>query len=981
MGNNSLNNSLRILASIELFVNANYYYNHPLFQKAVDCNFFSSVASVLSFSVSIDTIDSNLKGENLIKYEAKKILENGKWSSFVSMLALSSVLGLRIFTYYPDCGEEKYKKLFNQEIFPRSLLKSNTLALHILFCYQGTFTPKPFKPNHFVPLFFRPLISESHQSKFFSEPAAKKVCSDKLHDYSTSKSTIFKYFSACSTTVNTSGTKYSKPSTLSLDILPSTLKPSIAASTVLKSVNDINDIAYFKDKAPSLSDEELFKLINNVFTPSDDYIFPYINKRHFQKSWLKQFSWLRYSKSKNGAFCISCVLFGHRFPSKSGRIKKLYLEPLQSWNNALKDFRHHETTKNGLHEFTFPVFFNFCSQMKGKTQPIDVIMDSQLKEKIRKNRLILHSIVDTVIHCARTNSSFRGHRDDFKYLPKPGEWANQNIGVFNQTLNFAVRNGNTILSEHLSTCSKNATYISKTTQNELIKCCGQEISETILTQVKKARFYSIIADEACDSSTKEQMALVLRYVDEDNIIKEHFLRFIHCNEGLSGKDLSSVVLKCIKDDLGLDIMNCRGQGYDGAGSVSGYINGLSAQILNINSKALYTHCHSHRLNLTICESCNVPLVSDIFDKVREVSDFFNSSETRLRIVESNILSNASSTSKSSKLKDVCRTRWIERIDGLSIFLNSLPAIIQSFDQMSAGNKCNRDTKLKANTFSHCLCNFSFIFPLVVVTHSLEYTLPVTRLLQGRSIDILQGMNLIDSLKDLFAKIRDDIDTNHETWYKEAESIASSLDIPVTKSRTCSRQTNRVNVPSESVSQYFKRAVTIPFTDYMNSSLNRRFQPDSQNSYYGLAVIPSNLIKLNSSSKLLWKQHFLKFAKFYENDFPNFDLIQSELVLWEKFWESYSDTLPDTISTTLKAVSFPGFENIKIALRLLGTLPVTSCECERCFSALRRLKDYSRSTMTADRLNGLALMYVHKDIVPNIEKVIDRYSVTHRRLDF
>lgn len=59
----------------------------------------------------------------------------------------------------------------------------------------------------------------------------------------------------------------------------------------------------------------------------------------------------------------------------------------------------------------------------------------------------------------------------------------------------------------------------------------------------------------------------------------------------------------------------------------------------------------------------------------------------------------------------------------------------------------------------------------------------------------------------------------------------------------------------------------------------------------------------------------------------------------------------------------------------------SCECERSFSALRRLKEYTRSTMTNDRLNGLALMYIHQDIVPDTENVIDRFALNNRRLDF
>ena len=107
----------------------------------------------------------------------------------------------------------------------------------------------------------------------------------------------------------------------------------------------------------------------------------------------------------------------------------------------------------------------------------------------------------------------------------------------------------------------------------------------------------------------------------------------------------------------------------------------------------------------------------------------------------------------------------------------------------------------------------------------------------------------------------------------------------------------------------------------------------------------------------------------------------ELVLWEKYWEGYSKKLSENISSTLKAVSAPGFENVKVALKILGTLPVTPCECERSFSTLRRLKDYTRSTMTTERLNGLALMYVHQEIVPEVEKVIDRFALSNRRLEF
>ena len=124
------------------------------------------------------------------------------------------------------------------------------------------------------------------------------------------------------------------------------------------------------------------------------------------------------------------------------------------------------------------------------------------------------------------------------------------------------------------------------------------MTETIIGRVKEPKFYSVICDEAPDASNKEQLSFCLRYVNDDRDISKDFLKFIHCKSGLSGKDLYNEVTEALIS-FGLDLQNCRGHGYDGAGAVSGHVNGLLALILRENSKALYTHCASHRLNLVI----------------------------------------------------------------------------------------------------------------------------------------------------------------------------------------------------------------------------------------------------------------------------------------------------------------------------------------------------------------------------------------------
>ena len=78
--------------------------------------------------------------------------------------------------------------------------------------------------------------------------------------------------------------------------------------------------------------------------------------------------------------------------------------------------------------------------------------------------------------------------------------------------------------------------------------------------------------------------------------------------------------------------------------------------------------------------------------------------------------------------------------------------------------------------------------------------------------------------------------------------------------------------------------------------------------------------------------------------------------------------PKSVVQTLAECDQEFFPNIHTLILILCMLPITSAECERSFSTLRRLKTYLRSTMSSKRESGLALMNInyHRDI--NIEEV-------------
>ena len=112
-------------------------------------------------------------------------------------------------------------------------------------------------------------------------------------------------------------------------------------------------------------------------------------------------------------------------------------------------------------------------------------------------------------------------------------------GNFLALLLFRISSGDSLLKEHLTTAPKNATYISPDIQNQVIQVLGDHILNKILINVKEAKYFSVIADEVTDSSNKEQLAVVLRYVNPtDNRIREDLVSFLECSGGISGQALA-----------------------------------------------------------------------------------------------------------------------------------------------------------------------------------------------------------------------------------------------------------------------------------------------------------------------------------------------------------------------------------------------------------------------------------------------------------
>ena len=128
--------------------------------------------------------------------------------------------------------------------------------------------------------------------------------------------------------------------------------------------------------------------------------------------------------------------------------------------------------------------------------------------------------------------------------------------------------GDTILADHLATTAWNATCTSSGIQNEIIGNHAEQIRNKINTKVKVARWFIVIADEVTDATKKEQLGLVLQYVDPDNALVRDDLVGFYEYGSITSCDLADKITISLCA-YGLVLTNIRGQAYDGAGSMAG----------------------------------------------------------------------------------------------------------------------------------------------------------------------------------------------------------------------------------------------------------------------------------------------------------------------------------------------------------------------------------------------------------------------------
>lgn len=235
------------------------------------------------------------------------------------------------------------------------------------------------------------------------------------------------------------------------------------------------------------------------------------------------------------------------------------------------------------------------------------------------------------------------------------------------------------------------------------------------------------------------------------------------------------------------------------------------------------------------------------------------------------------------------------------------------------------------------------------------------------------------MKSVLEDVRENVHQHHGKWYKSAVELHQKLNgFPPSIPRRCGRQTQRDNVPATTTEEYYRRSLTVPFLDHMISHMETRFSNLQQKAIMALKIIPSVIVHNSMTAVQSDGDNITNLLDFFIDDVPSPSNLSQEIELWRRKWQNHVGEIPEAPTTALVHATQYLFPNVHCLLRLISTLPVTSWECERSVSVLRRLKTYLGTTMGQTRLTGLALLHTHYSTDIDLDKVIDIFNGQHPR---
>lgn len=670
--------------------------------------------------------------------------------------------------------------------------------------------------------------------------------------------------------------------------------------------------------------------------------------RSYQPGWSVKYPWISTPPEKNGN--IICKICSEAYEKKlpcaqredsrtMHAISAFVTDGFSSWRNALQSFNNHE--KSQLH----------TDSAKGLStlQNDSVIQHISYgkKKQMIEARIALQKMYECIELIAERAYPIRSHSDKNNILDRLLKMRSKDVPEIKSWLN------------------KDSGYkwLHHNTTEEIMKMMTDRILNKLISEVKTAKYYSIIIDETSDCACLEQVSICVRFVDEDFTIREEFLGFYETQS-----TTSETLLKIVKDILirfQLNLNAIRGQCFDGAANVRGYKSGLQSRLIEEEPRALFVHCAAHRLNLVVQDNVQqVQIVRDFIGVVQNLINFVKDSPKRIAFFKDLQHQNASTNNPTPiTLQKYCPTRWCLRVKSLRTILANYKSLMDFFEGIVLDKTSESKATATVSGFLQKMESFSFYFCLKVLIVIFEKIETLNKQFQNNQLHVVQCHDQVELV--LTSLVEQRANSFPEVW-NEIVKGASDMNLTEPALPRVRRVPKKIDDGSEvhkfsSAEDYYRKQF-FEIIDNTISSLKERFDK-ATTSFFD--KIENFLIK-NADDDETDVKNCNEIVEFYKDDLDAGRLLVHRNMLLDLMGKKPSKA-GDVIEFLKKdSNSCKLLSQVTLLCKLLLTVPATTCTAERSFSTLRRIKTYLRSTLHPDRLNHAAILHIHQDYLDQID---------------
>uniref|UniRef100_A0A8R7R9K6 TTF-type domain-containing protein n=1 Tax=Triticum urartu TaxID=4572 RepID=A0A8R7R9K6_TRIUA len=279
-------------------------------------------------------------------------------------------------------------------------------------------------------------------------------------------------------------------------------------------------------------------------------------KRRFNPDWYDDYAyWLEYSEKEHKAYCLCCYLFRDNIKDSHHGHDAFVVEGFNCWNKTER-FVTHVGDRNSFHNRAL----KDCEDLLKQDQSIPAAWNRQSQTEKNEHLIRLNAAIDVCRYLLHQGQPFRGH-DESK--------DSENKGNYLELMDYTIKQ-NDVVAKAFKNAPNNNQMLSPKIQRDITECFAKEVLGHVMKEIGNGVF-SLLVDECRDVSDKEQMAVVLRYLDKCGLVQEKFVGVVHVEE-----TTASYLKSCIDllfSQLGLNLEQVRGQGYDGASNMSEDIRG------------------------------------------------------------------------------------------------------------------------------------------------------------------------------------------------------------------------------------------------------------------------------------------------------------------------------------------------------------------------------------------------------------------------